>query len=151
VNAAERPRILVVEDDAEFSDLLSRSLVTGGFAVDVVHTVRDARAQLRKGEPSYDLVISDLRFPKESGIELLLGESTAGPSVPLILMTAFGSPELREFVEDMGGCLLEKPFSLELLCRRVSDILQEKRPVCARNRRDPATGAGPRPVRGAIR
>jgi hypothetical protein len=71
--------------------------------------------------------------------------------VPLILMTAFASPELREFVENMGGCLLEKPFSLDILHRRVSEILQEKRMVRASSPRNLATSTAPPPARRATR
>jgi DNA-binding response OmpR family regulator len=140
-------KVLVVDDDADFSEVLSLSLLIDGFTVDVAHTVGDAHGRLREGSPAYDLVIADVRFPGESGLELLLGDSMDGPGVPLILMTAYGSPELQEFVEEMGSCLLEKPFPLELLGRRVSAILQEKRMVRARGPRNrpPAVDPGRRP------
>jgi DNA-binding response OmpR family regulator len=117
--------------------------VIDGFTVDVVHTISDAHGRLREGSPAYDLVIADVRLPGESGIELLLGDSMDGPSVPLILMTAHGSPELREFVEEMGSCLLEKPFPLELLGQRVSAILEEKRVVHIPSRRKPLPAVFP--------
>jgi DNA-binding response OmpR family regulator len=122
-------KVLVVDDDADFSEVLSQGLEIDGYAVDVAHTVGDAHGRLRQGSPAYDLAIVDVRFPGESGLELLLGDSTDGPGVPVILMTAYASPELQEFAEEMGSCLLEKPFPLKLLGRRVSAILREKHVV----------------------
>jgi DNA-binding response OmpR family regulator len=142
-----RHKVLVVDDDAEFLGLLSQSLVSDGFTVDAAPTIGDAHARLREGSPAYDLVIADVRLPGESGMELLLGDSTDGPRVPVILMTAFGSPELRAFVEEMGSTLLEKPFPLELLGRRVSAILEEKRMVHAPSPRGRPPAVLPRATR----
>ncbi len=101
--------------------------------------------------PPYDLVIADVRLPGESGVELLLGDSMDGPGVPLILMTAYGSPELQGFVEQMGSTLVEKPFPLELVGRLASEILRKNRMVRTHGLRNRPPVIDPDRLPGATR
>lgn len=115
-----RCAILVVEDDPAFAELLEYKLGRHGYAVTTAHDAREAIALL--GESAtlgcpFDLILSDVRLPHGLGTDFLSLDVAQG--TPLILMTAFPSPELRSFVEGKGGELVEKPFTLDAITARV--------------------------------
>src|SRR5688572_7578135 len=88
VLATERRRILVVDDDPSVLGLLQALLDTLG-NVDV-ETCSDPEAAVRRvREGGYDLVISDERMPKKSGIEVLSEVRACSPRTPTILLTAY--------------------------------------------------------------
>ena len=126
VLTAGRPgaRVLVVEDDIALARLVHTSLSLGGYEVEIAGSVAEARARLRHHESPIDVVVTDVRLPKASGVELLFAEQEGDPVIPLLVVTGFASPGLRKLVEGMGASLLEKPFSLETLHGHVLALLQ---------------------------
>jgi DNA-binding response OmpR family regulator len=113
-----RSRILVVEDDAAFGDIIERTLHARGYEVFRAGSVPEGREVLHAAGP-VDLVLSDVRLPRGAGIDLLYAEELAEANTPLLVMTAFPSDDLRGFLEAMGVPLLEKPFSMEKLVSQV--------------------------------
>jgi CheY-like chemotaxis protein len=74
----------------------------------------DALARIRSGPP--DLLITDVRMPKMSGLALLLAAREVAPDLPVIVVTAYGSPEVRTQVQRAGSVqYLEKPFAFQSL------------------------------------
>jgi DNA-binding response OmpR family regulator len=61
------------------------------------------------------LVITDVRLPGRSGIQILFPEDPDTKQPPVLVMSAFISPKLRDFVQQMGASVLEKPFSFATL------------------------------------
>jgi two-component system response regulator AtoC len=82
-------RILVIDDDQKVRDSLQIVLETLGYLTSSAATGDDGLQQLEQGD--FDLVISDLRLPGISGLDVLKQKTSA---VPLILMTAYGNPEI---------------------------------------------------------
>lgn len=80
-------------------------------------------AQLREPDEEVDLVISDIRMPVCSGLEILEGLRQAHRKIPVILMTAFGDDETRATANRLGAVLLDKPFALEDLREAVRALL----------------------------
>jgi DNA-binding response OmpR family regulator len=122
--APEQARILVVEDDTAFAELLESVLAEHGYEVHWARSVPDARARLARD--SFDLVLSDVRLPGGLGVEFLFFEERPGERIPLLMMTAFGNHELRAFVEGLGVELLEKPFDMDTLLDRVPKLMLER-------------------------
>lgn len=118
------PRVLVVEDDVEFAELLRRDLEAGGYAVEVASTVPEARRRIREGG-ALDLVLSDVRLPGGSGVELLFGDGDGTKRPPVLMMSGFVSADLRAVIERAGTTLMEKPFSFGHLHRSVLRILMK--------------------------
>lgn len=111
-NALEKPlagkRILVVEDEAVLSDAIKSSLEIRGFAVTCAADGQAARNVL--GLQSFDLVISDIRMPHMSGLELLR-HICAQKGPPVILMTGFSEIAEAKDAYDLGAKgFLAKPF-----------------------------------------
>jgi two-component system response regulator PilR (NtrC family) len=84
-------RILIIDDDPGFRELMTAILSDEGYEVESGGSIGDA---LRLGAVrQYNLVISDLRLPDGSGVEILRWFSDQAPKVPVIVITAFGTFE----------------------------------------------------------
>ena len=81
-------RVLLVEDDEIMRLSLEDRLRLENIPVQAVADLSGARKELEKGE--IDLVVTDIRLPDGTGIELFSDISNRFPGIPVILMTAFG-------------------------------------------------------------
>jgi len=71
-----------------------------------------------------DLVLTDLSMPKMDGFELLAYMNRNYPKIPVILMTAFGTPKIEEIVGSMGTFrYLEKPLDINTLADNIFEAL----------------------------
>jgi two-component system response regulator PilR (NtrC family) len=109
--SGEVKRILIVEDEATLSYFLAYSLMSEEEDYQVV-TARDAETAVAKMEERpFDLLISDIVLPQMDGLTLLRQTKKQWPQTKAILMTAYGSPEVRTRAEAMGAfAYIEKPF-----------------------------------------
>lgn len=89
--ASNSLRLLVVDDEPDLRTLYELTLVREGYDVDVAGTVQDA--WLRLCESSYGAVITDMRLPDGTGLDLLHRMEAAGRSERAIVITAYGSAE----------------------------------------------------------
>jgi len=69
-----------------------------------------------------DLVISDIRMPGPSGVEVLAATRDRGNPVPFLLITGYGDPEVLAAAERLGATVLQKPFSRRELLARVDAL-----------------------------
>ena len=83
-----------------------------GYAVDAVQNWKEACDKLL--DTSFDLVITDVRMPGLSGLDLLPGIQQTQPGVPIIVITAFGGEDVQRRALARGATVyLEKPINLE--------------------------------------
>jgi CheY-like chemotaxis protein len=120
--------VLVAEDDAEMRRLVVDALRKDGHQVteapDGGHLLARL-AEVFRDDPrlaTIDVIVSDLRMPGVTGLDLLERMSRAGIRVPFILMTAFGDDETRRRVERAGAIYLDKPLSLAALRHAVQRL-----------------------------
>ncbi len=108
-------RILVVDDEASIRDLCARVLRRNGFHVTMATTGEEAVHHLQ--HESFDLVITDIRMPGISGVDVLTIAKALHPSIAVILITGFGTTEtLARANQSSADRILTKPFdALELL------------------------------------
>jgi DNA-binding response OmpR family regulator len=71
---------------------------------------------------AYDLLITDIRMPVVSGLQIVEGLRKAHWRVPIILMTAFGDAGTRARAEGLGAVLLDKPFDIDDLRTAVLNL-----------------------------
>ena len=91
------PHILIVEDEPTTSWALAEGLSDDGYTIDTFRTGEEALVWLRSHRS--DLVITDFRLPGMSGLELAQKLSRGRHAQPVIVVTAYGSPEtVRELV-----------------------------------------------------
>jgi DNA-binding response OmpR family regulator len=121
---ARTPRILVAEDDDAMRALLAQALRSHGYEVaelsDGLHLV----ARLAAAEPSqFAAVVSDIRMPGASGLDVLEGLKGCKGAPPMILITAFGDRETHELARRLGAAaMFDKPFDVEDLLLEVRRI-----------------------------
>src|SRR5579862_2022146 len=127
--AVAPPRILVVEDEAALSLLLSYNLEAEGFVVERVE--RGDEAELRLVESPPDLVILDWMLPGVSGLEICrrMRARDATRTLPVIMLTARGDESERVRGLTVGADdYIVKPFSVPELMARVRALLRRSRP-----------------------
>lgn len=116
------PHILVVDDDREIRDLLSRFLRKHGFRVTAAAEGREMRKVLESGK--FDLVVLDLMLPGEDGLSLCRWLRSTSP-VPVIMLTAVGEETDRIIGLEMGADdYLAKPFNPRELLARIRAVLR---------------------------
>lgn len=70
-----------------------------------------------------DLVITDIRMPVCSGLEIARSLRDAHWTMPIVMMTAFGDAETREHARSLGAVLIDKPFKMKTLRSLVRTLL----------------------------
>jgi CheY-like chemotaxis protein len=122
-------RILVAEDDEEMRRLVTDALRDDGYEVvelaDGGRLLVDIAARL-KAEPEgddIDLIVSDIRMPICTGLQILEALRQAHWHTPVILMTAFGDGATRRQAESLRAVLFDKPFDLDDLRTAVANML----------------------------
>ncbi|NOY81004.1 MAG: protein kinase [Kiritimatiellaeota bacterium] len=126
-----KSRILVVDDETIVLNFLRRALLRKGYEVDTATDAERAGRMLDTAE--YDLVLSDVNLPGESGIELLTHCRQSHPTAEVILIT--GNPELEDAVRTVregAYDYLAKPLELNKLYERVESALQRRENVTKR-------------------
>jgi len=106
--------VLVVDDDSAMRDMVASLLEDEGIHATVVNGVDEALQRL--AESDFDVVLSDIRMPGRTGIDLLGGIRELRPQTPVVLMTAFGS--IDSAVEAMQAGAFDyvtKPFKRDTL------------------------------------
>lgn len=116
-------RILLVDDEVELTDPLSRLLRQEGYQVDVSHD-GDRGSELAQAQ-EYDLLILDWMLPGQSGLEICQGLRSQGNITPVLFLTAKDTVDDRVLGLDAGADdYLVKPFELRELLARVRALLR---------------------------
>ncbi len=116
--------ILIVDDDAAVCWALEQVLKTQGYTVVVAADAAIARRHVRRHQP--DLVITDVRMPGESGLDLLKALKDDHPHVPVVVSTAYGTMDTAvEAVRRGAFDYLPKPLDLDRTLRLVRRALGE--------------------------
>ncbi len=125
---AERPRVLVVDDDQAVRESLRRSLEFNGYAVSLASDGADALARIGGANP--DVVIMDVMMPRLDGIETTKALRKAGNDVPILVLTARDAVGDRVEGLDAGADdYLTKPFALQELLARLRALLRRVVPL----------------------
>jgi len=117
-----RPRVLVIDDQANIRDLVCELLRLLAFEADGAPTGAEGLALLEAG--TYDLVVTDLMMPGMTGWEVAEAVRKRAPGLGVIMATASVSNLDPERVRELGLTLLPKPFQLEDLQRAVEQTLR---------------------------
>jgi DNA-binding NtrC family response regulator len=117
------PHILIVEDEPSTAWALAEGLSDDGFSIDTFRSAEEALAWLKSGHS--DLVISDLRLPGMSGLDLARKLRRGRSAQPVILVTAYGDADTldRARVAGVSDCF-SKPFRIDTLRRSVRRALE---------------------------
>ncbi len=118
----EQKRILIVEDDPEMRSLLKDFMEEEGFRVEAAQNGFDAFGKL--SHAAFDLVITDIRMPGVSGLDILPVLRKIQPNVSVVVITAFGNGDVcRKAIGRGAAGYLEKPIRLEKLKKIIHSIV----------------------------
>jgi two-component system phosphate regulon response regulator OmpR len=123
--SADKPHILVVDDDTRLRELLRTFLSKNGFRVTVASHAAEARERL--GVLDFDLIVLDVMMPGETGLDFAAG-LRRNDDVPILMLTAMGDTKdriagLETGVDDYLG----KPFDPRELLLRIQNVLKRNR------------------------
>ncbi|MDY8108519.1 response regulator [Fulvimarina sp. 2208YS6-2-32] len=116
--------ILVAEDEQAVRHLVSRALRMDGHSVCEADDGEEALELLTEAGGGFDLILSDIRMPAMTGIELAHEAARRWPRIRILLMTGYA--EQKEAAEDLVAIvedILDKPFAISDVRKRVFEIL----------------------------
>jgi len=118
----EQQRILVVDDEAQITRVLRRSLTSHGYEVQVAAGGEEALATVKVWKP--DVIVTDLSMPNMSGLELCR-QLRAISSLPIIVLSAKGEERIKVEALDVGADdYVTKPFGMDELLARIREVLR---------------------------
>jgi len=109
-------KILVVDDESLIRWSLVETLSDSGNEVVAVPDAQNAVQVVRDAVVPFDVVLLDFRLPDSHDLTLLSRLRRLSPGTRIILMTAYGTPEMSQEALDLGAyCVLDKPFEMNAL------------------------------------
>ncbi len=122
--AADRPRVLVADDEASIRELLSKTLALAEYDVDTAADGRAAMERLRLGH--YDLLIADLKMPGIDGLALIREAKRLKADLPVIIITGFSTESSAIEAVNLGVAgYLTKPFRVPQVLAAAARALGE--------------------------
>lgn len=120
--------ILVVEDKETMAEMLGQALQAEGHQVITARDGREGLQKFREAKP--DVVVSDLKLPHKSGLDVLETIKEHNPRIPVILMTAYGTIETAvKAVKEGAYDFITKPFDPDHLIHLINKALEKQRLV----------------------
>lgn len=112
--------VLIVDDEALIRWSVAESLEAAGYQVLEAGSAREALAWVQDQDAEISTVVLDLKLPDSSDLELLRRVRQIRPACRIILMTAYGTPEvLEEALRSGASNVLSKPFDMNLIVAAV--------------------------------
>ena len=114
--------VMVVDDEPGIRTALRANFLRNGWTVDTASCVREAIRSVENRE--YDLVVTDIRMPDGSGMEVMKAARNACPSTAVILLTAYGSvPDAVSAMRDGALDYLTKPIPFDRLQATAAQVM----------------------------
>lgn len=133
-------KVLIVDDDSDIVQVLKMGLLQNGFSVEAFTNPQEALQSFKSDAESYCLVLSDIRMPGISGIQLSKKIKEVNPNVKVVLMTAF---EIRDnefskvFPSTQVDGFVQKPISIKDLTDKILRFIGDTK---NRKKREEAEG-----------
>ncbi|MDM8542094.1 response regulator [Desulfococcaceae bacterium HSG9] len=126
MQSSDLKHVLIVDDEKEVLEVIKVGLSAfkNQFTVVTRQNGREA-IELLESQP-IDMVVTDLKMPEVDGLELLAYMTASFPSLPVIVISGFGTPENMQKLDELGIYLfMDKPLSVQKLSRYIIEGLQE--------------------------
>jgi len=121
----ERPRILVVDDEAVTTNSI-KDYLSERIECEILVKDNGETALAALSEEKYDILLLDMKMPGISGKEVLRNVIKEKIEINILVITKIDDPELSIELNDNGIEYIPKPFSLKYVKKRVEAILKEK-------------------------
>ncbi|MGB6743099.1 MAG: sigma-54 dependent transcriptional regulator [Terracidiphilus sp.] len=120
--------VMVVDDEPGIRTALRANFLRHGWRVETASGVREAIRNLQGRE--FDLVVTDMRMPDGSGMEVMRAARSSSPSTAVILLTAYGSvPDAVSAMRDGALDYVTKPIPFERLQAAAAQVMQRARQI----------------------
>jgi DNA-binding NtrC family response regulator len=120
-----RPRVLVIDDEESMRHALARGLERAGFHCDTAATGRSGVEMFVGG--GFDAVLTDVKLPDLSGLDIAAILTEMDPSIPVVVMTGYGTLEVAlEAMRRGAKDYVQKPFSIEDVSRILTRAIHER-------------------------
>jgi len=114
-------KILLVDDEPSMRSVLSESLSCCGYEIETAEGGTEALRKFQSG--GFSAVITDVRMPKTSGMDVLRGVKKLSPQTPVIVVTAYGTVNTAvEAMKEGAADFIMKPFALEQMEMAVRNV-----------------------------
>jgi DNA-binding NtrC family response regulator len=124
----ERLTVLVVDDEALLRWSLAEVLRRSGHRVIEATSAHEALDAIGDSSSSIDVALLDFRLPDSTDLRLLEEVRRRVPKSAVVLMTAYGTPEMVQGALDLGVfCVLSKPFDMNTIASVVANAYQAAR------------------------
>jgi DNA-binding NtrC family response regulator len=121
-----RRTIFLAEDDDEIRCLLRMGLEGDGYRVHTASRGTDLLDALRRADRRPELIITDIRMPGASGLDVVQEVRSWGWAMPIIVITAFGDSETLDHADRVGASMVfNKPFDLDDLRTAALHLLRD--------------------------
>ena len=121
----ENCRLLIIDDEAVIRDGLKRVLEGESFVVETCSSGFHAIEIMQQRE--FDLIITDLKMPGMSGMEVLKNVRTLQPDIPVILITGYASVDTAvEAMKNGASDYISKPFGPDIILEKVQKALSQR-------------------------
>lgn len=119
-------RILVVDDEKNIRLMISKCMLSEGYEVDIAEDGTQGIEMFQKS--GYDVVLLDMKMPGLSGMDVLKIIKDCKESIPVIMMTAFGTIESAVEAMKLGAVdYIRKPFTPDIIRSEVREVLDRMR------------------------
>jgi DNA-binding NtrC family response regulator len=121
-----RARLLVIDDDPGLAEVIELLLSREGYAAARAGSVKSGLKQLREAE--FDLVITDLRLPDGTGLDIIAAVRSLRPELPVIMITSYSSMESAIAALRAGAAdYIIKPFDNDEFLHAIERAVRERR------------------------
>jgi two-component system cell cycle sensor histidine kinase/response regulator CckA len=124
IKAAKKANILAVDDEPVILELIKEILCNDGHTVDTTTSANDALKMIK--EKRYDLLISDVKMPEMTGIELIKKVKKIDSELAKRVVVSTGDSSAAEAENKEIKTYLLKPFTVDGLKRAIANVLKEK-------------------------
>ena len=124
----EQNRILIIDDDAGIRGLMARHFSRRGFQVEQAEAAEEVIERFGGRVPRFDVVLTDVHLPGESGVEFARRIKASRPEQPVVFMTGDSDASIaRQALRNGASGFLLKPFQFSEVDTAVRNAVQRKR------------------------
>ena len=124
-------KLLLVEDEDMVRAVAERALTRAGYAVTTARDGEEGLAQIANGDIEFDLIVSDVVMPAMDGPAMARAVRRVKPKIPILFMSGYAEEQLRNDIDIDNMHFIPKPFSVQQINAKVSEVLGEQAKIDA--------------------
>ncbi|HAN89860.1 MAG TPA: hybrid sensor histidine kinase/response regulator, partial [Erythrobacter sp.] len=120
-------KLLLVEDEDMVRAVAERALVRAGYTVTTAADGEEGLAAVANGDTEFDMIVSDVVMPTMDGPAMARAIRQVKPDIPILFMSGYAEEQLRNDIDIANMHFIPKPFSVQQINAKVSEVLSEQR------------------------